>query len=85
MKIKWYRGYIDYWSISHFLGSFLLAHLLMAFFGFWGMWVAFFLGITYEIICDGILSKEIEFFDGNGGSWSDVFCDLAGCVLAIFI
>ena len=85
MKIKWYRGYIDYWSISHFLGSFLLAHLLMAFFGFWGMWVAFFLGIAYEIICDGILSKEIKFFDGNGGSWSDVICDLAGCVLAIFI
>ena len=83
--IKWYRGYIDYWSISHFLGSFLLAYLLMHFFGFWGMWVAFFLGVIYEIICDGILSKEIKFFDGNGGSWSDVICDLAGCVLAIFI
>ena len=83
--IKWYRGYIDYWSISHFLGSFLLAHLLMTFFGFWGMWVAFFLGVIYEVVCDGILSKEIEFFDGNGGSWSDVICDLAGCVLALFV
>ena len=85
MKIKWYRGYIDYWSISHFLGSFLLAHLLMAFFGFWGMWVAFFLGVIYEVICDGLLSKEIKFFDGNGGSWSDVIADFVGCVLAIFI
>ena len=85
MKIKWYRGYIDYWSISHFLGSFLLAYLLMHFFGFWGMWVAFFLGVIYEVICDGILSKEIEFFDGNGGSWSDVVFDLMGCVLALFI
>ena len=85
MKIKWYRGYIDYWSISHFLGSFLLAYLLMHFFGFWGIPVAFGLGIAYEIICDGMLSKEIEFFDGNGGSWSDVICDLAGCVLAVFI
>jgi len=83
--IKWYRGYIDYWSISHFLGSFLLAYLLMHFFGFWGMWVAFFLGVIYEVICDGLLSKEIEFFDGNGGSWSDIICDLAGCVLALFV
>ena len=83
--MKWYRGNIDFWSFTHFLGSFLLAHLLMAFFSFWGMWVAFFLGVIYEVICDGILSKEIKFFDGNGGSWSDVICDLAGCVLAIFI
>jgi len=43
------------------------------------------LGILYELICDGLLSKEIKFFDGNGGSWSDVIADFVGCVLAIFI
>ena len=85
MKIKWYRGYIDYWSISHLLGSFLLAYLLMHFFGFWGIPVAFGLGILYEIICDGMLSRRISFFDSNGGSWSDVIADFVGCVLAIFI
>jgi len=83
--IKWYRGNIDSWSFVHFLGSFFLAHLLMAFWGFLGIPVAFGLGILYEVICDGILSKEIKFFDGNGGSWSDVICDLAGCVLALFV
>ena len=83
--IKWYRGNIDSWSFVHFFGSFFLAHLLMAFWGFLGIPVAFGLGIAYEIICDGILSKEIKFFDGNGGSWSDVIADFVGCVLAIFI
>jgi len=83
--MKWYRGKFDFWSFVHFFGSFFLAHLLMAFWGFLGIPVAFGLGILYEIICDGILSKEIEFFDGNGGSWSDVIADFVGCVLAIFI
>ena len=83
--MKWYRGKFDFWSFVHFFGSFFLAHLLMAFWGFLGIPVAFGLGILYEIICDGMLSRRISFFDSNGGSWSDVFCDLAGCVLALFI
>ena len=57
----------------------------MAFWGFLGIPIAFGLGIVYEIICDGILSKEIKFFDGNGGSWSDVIADFVGCVLALFV
>ena len=83
--MKWYRGKFDFWSFVHFFGSFFLAHLLMAFWGFLGIPVAFGLGILYEIICDGLLSKEIKFFDGNGGSWSDVIADFVGCVLALFI
>jgi len=57
----------------------------MAFWGFLGIPVAFGLGILYEIICDGMLSRRISFFDSNGGSWTDVIADLAGCVLSIFI
>ena len=83
--MKWYRGKFDFWSFVHFFGSFFLAHLLMAFWGFLGIPVAFGLGILYEIICDGLLSKEIKFFDGNGGSWSDVIADFVGCVLALFV
>ena len=83
--MKWYRGKFDFWSFVHFFGSFFLAHLLMAFWGFLGIPVAFGLGILYELICDGLLSKEIKFFDGNGGSWSDVIADFVGCVLSIFI
>ena len=83
--MKWYRGKFDFWSFVHFFGSFFLAHLLMAFWGFLGIPVAFGLGILYEIICDGMLSRRISFFDSNGGSWSDVIADFVGCVLAIFI
>ena len=83
--MKWYRGKFDFWSFVHFFGSFFLAHLLMAFWGFLGIPVAFGLGILYEIICDGMLSRRISFFDSNGGSWSDVIADFVGCVLALFI
>ena len=83
--MKWYRGKFDFWSFVHFFGSFFLAHLLMAFWGFLGIPVAFGLGILYEIICDGMLSRRISFFDSNGGSWSDVIADFVGCVLALFV
>ena len=83
--MKWYRGKFDFWSFVHFFGSFFLAHLLMAFWGFLGIPVAFGLGILYEIICDGLLSKEIKFFDGNGGSWTDIIMDFIGISLAVFI
>ena len=83
--MRWYRGKLDIFSGYHLFGGFFLCHLLMFFFGFYGILITFLLGTFYEIVCDGLLSKEIKFFDGNGGSWSDVFCDLAGCVLALFV
>ena len=79
--MRWYFGQFDIWSGWHFFGSFFLAHLLILFFGFWGIPIAFGLGILWEIIFDGILNN----FDRKGGSWSDIICDLFGVSSAVFI